>query len=167
MVKNRGQRLPDLPAGLPGDETHRTANALHSAALRLLRQARTADVGMDLDSARASALSVLVFAGPLPLGRLAAIEQVSAPAMTKTVSALAAAGLASRQRSTGDARVVLVAATDAGHALLERGRAARVRVVARLVADLPERDRRTLRRAADLIAGCLSRSIGDNHRRST
>ncbi len=70
MVKNSGQ-LPPLPSGLPSDDRHIAANALHSAALRLLRRARTADVSMDLDGPRASALSVLVFAGPLPIGRLA------------------------------------------------------------------------------------------------
>jgi DNA-binding MarR family transcriptional regulator len=134
-----------------------TADALHSAALHLLRHARTADGEMDLDGPRASALSVLVFGGPLPLSRLARVEQVSPPAMTKTVTALEAAGLATRTRSADDARVVLVAATDAGKALLHRGRAARVRLVAKLIADLSERDRHTLRRAASLIAGALAR----------
>jgi DNA-binding MarR family transcriptional regulator len=155
MVNERGQHLPGLPAGLPDNERTRTANLLHSAALRLLRRARAADAGMDLDGSRASALSVLVFGGPLPLSRLAQIEQVSPPAMTKTVTALEAAGLARRERSRDDGRVVLVSATAAGRALLERGRAARVRVIERLIADLPERDRRTLRRAAELIARVL------------
>ena len=61
MVKDTGQDVADR---------------LHSAALHLLRRARTADAGMDLDGPRASALSVLVFGGPVPLTRLAAIEQV-------------------------------------------------------------------------------------------
>ena len=87
MVKDIGQ-LPDVPRGVPADATHTTANAVHSAALRLLRRARAADVGMDLDGPRASALSVLVFGGPLPIGRLAAAEQVSPPAITKTEAIL-------------------------------------------------------------------------------
>jgi DNA-binding MarR family transcriptional regulator len=155
VKEQRQDRLPGLPAGLPDNERTRTANLLHSAALRLLRRARAADAGMDLDGPRASALSVLVFGGPLPLSKLAALEQVSPPAMTKTVTALEAAGLARRERSRDDGRVVLVSATAAGRALLERGRAARVRVVERLIAGLPERDRRTLHRAAELIAGVL------------
>jgi DNA-binding MarR family transcriptional regulator len=136
----------------PGQDV---ADRLHSAALHLLRRARTADVGMDLDGPRASALSVLAFGGPVPLTRLAAIEQVSPPAITKTVSALERAGLATRTRSEVDRRVVHVAATDAGRALLHRGRAARVRVVADLIAGLPEADRETLRKAADLIESAL------------
>jgi DNA-binding MarR family transcriptional regulator len=153
-MKNAGQ-LPPLPGGLPADERYTTANALHSAALRLLRRARTADGSMDLDGPRASALSVLVFAGPLPIGQLAAAEQVSPPAITKTVTALEASGLAERLLSTTDRRVVLVRATSKGRALLEHGRAARVRVVADLLDGLSERERATLRRAADMIARLL------------
>jgi DNA-binding MarR family transcriptional regulator len=111
---------------------------------------------MDLDGPRASALSVLVFGGPVPIGRLAAVEQVSAPAITKTVTALEGAGLVRRSRSAEDRRVVLVAATAKGRALLERGRAARVRAVADLLGDLSDTDLRTLRRAAALVARLLA-----------
>jgi DNA-binding MarR family transcriptional regulator len=152
MVKNRGQ---ELPPGLPDNSNTRAANALHAAAVRLLRRARAADTGMDLDGPRASALSVLVFGGPVPLSRLAAIEQVSPPAITKTVTALEAAGLVTRTRSGSDRRVVLVDATAAGRALLEQGRAARVRVIADLIAGLPEADREALARAADVIMGVV------------
>ncbi len=156
MVKDRGQdRWPPPPPGVPADRRHETANALHSAALRLLRYARAVDVGMDLDAPRASLLSVLVFGGPLPVTRLAAIEQVSPPAITKTVTALEAAGLVERTRSAADRRVVLVRATRAGRDLLEKGRAARVRAVARLLDGLSDRDLATLGRAADIVAGRL------------
>jgi DNA-binding MarR family transcriptional regulator len=137
------------------DSEQDIADRLHSAALHLLRRARTVDVGMDLDGPRASALSVLVFAGPVPLTRLAAIEQVSPPAITKTVTALEKAGLATRTRWEVDRRVVHVAATDAGKALLHAGRAARVRVVADLIADLPAADLDILSRAADLIEAAI------------
>jgi DNA-binding MarR family transcriptional regulator len=152
MVNKLGQ---GLPAGLPDDERHRTADLLHSAAVRLLRHARTADAGMDLDGPRASLLSVLVFGGPRPVTALAAIEQVSPPAITKMVTALEAAGLVSRQRSGGDRRVVLVAATPAGHRLLDRGRAGRVRALADLLEDAPAREMAALRRAAEIIASRL------------
>jgi len=154
MVQSSG--LPALPQGVPADARHETANALHSASLRLLRRARAADASMDLDGPRAAALSVLVFGGPLPIGHLAAVEQVSAPAITKTVTALEAAGLVRRSRATDDRRVVLVAATAKGRALLERGRAARVRAVADLLAGLTDADLRTLGRATAIIARTLS-----------
>jgi DNA-binding MarR family transcriptional regulator len=145
-----------VPQGLPADMRHETANALHSAALRLTRRASTADRSMDLDGPRASALSVLVFVGPMPIGRLAAVEHVSAPAITKTVTALERHGLVRRERSAADRRVVTVRATAKGVALLERGRAARVRVVAQLLAELTDAELRTLGRAASLIARLLS-----------
>jgi DNA-binding MarR family transcriptional regulator len=152
MVKHRPQHaLPTPPAGLPDDELHKTANLLHSAALRLLRQVRTVDVGMDLDGPRASLLSVLVFGGPQPVTRLAKLEQVSPPAVTKLVDALEKAGLATRSRDPADRRVVLVAATPAGRRLLERGRAARVRAVAELFDGVSARDLAILRRAAELV----------------
>jgi DNA-binding MarR family transcriptional regulator len=132
-----------------------TANVVHSAALRLLRRARTADAGMDLDGPRASLLSVLVFGGSVPIGRLAEIEQVTPPAVTKMVAALEQAGLVERVRSDSDRRVVEVGATAAGRALLESGRAARVRVVAGLLRGVSERDRGTLHRAATIIARVL------------
>jgi DNA-binding MarR family transcriptional regulator len=110
---------------------------------------------MDLDGPRASLLSVVVFAGPQPITRLATIEQVSPPAITKLVAALEADGLVARERSPTDRRVVLVTPTPAGKRLLERGRAARVRAVADLLAGASARDLATLRRAAQLIAGML------------
>jgi DNA-binding MarR family transcriptional regulator len=147
---------------VPDDAVHATANRLHSAALRLLRHASTVDSGMDLDGPRASALSVLVFAGPMPIGRLAALERVSAPAITKLVGALETLGLAERVRSQTDRRVVLVRATARGRSVLERGRAARVRVVAALLDGLADRDRRLIDRAVALIADRLApaRSAG-------
>ena len=99
MVNDSRQRLPELPAGLPKDDQHETANLLHSAAVRLLRTARAADTDLDLDGPRASLLSVLVFAGPRPVTKLAELEQVSSPAITKMVSALESAGLTQRERS--------------------------------------------------------------------
>lgn len=162
MVKQRPQGqppqgLPPPPAGLPKTAAVETANAVHSAALRLLRRARTADAGMDLDGPRASLLSVLVFGGSVPIGRLAEVEQVTPPAVTKMVAALEADGLVERVRSHSDRRVVEVRATAKGRSLLESGRAARVKVIAGLFDNLTERDRATLDRAAAIVARALQK----------
>jgi DNA-binding MarR family transcriptional regulator len=153
MVKKTGQatHVHRLPRTVASDPVHETANAIHSAAVRLLRRARTADTRMDLDGPRASALSVLVYAGELPIGRLAAAEQVSPPAITKTVTALEADGLVERIRSDSDRRVVVVRATAAGRTLMERGRAARIEAIATLLTSLPSRDQILLQRAADIL----------------
>jgi len=153
MVKDTMQpQLPERPPGLPDDEPHETANLLHSAAVRLLRRARAADAGMDLDGPRASLLSVLVFGGPRSVTRLAEIEQVTPPAITKLVTALEADGLVARNRSADDRRMVMVAATEGGRHLLERGRSARVRVVADMLDGASVQDLAILRQAARIIA---------------
>lgn len=148
-------QLPEIPDGLPADDRHATANVLHSAALRLLRRAATADSGMPLDGPRASLLSVLVFAGPQPMRRLAEVEQVSPPAITKLVTALESQGLLLRRPSPDDRRVVLVEATPEGRALLEDGRRDRVKLIAGLLDELPRKDLATLRAAAAIIASRL------------
>ena len=91
--------IPDLPVGVPATELNRLANTVHSVSLRLLRQVRVVDGDRGLSGPRISLLSVLVFAGPLPIGKLATIEQISGPAITKLVDGLARDGLAERIRS--------------------------------------------------------------------
>ena len=66
------------------------------------------DAEAGLTPARLSALSVLVFGGPVPLGRLARIEGVSSPTMTRLVDALEAAGLAAREAHPDSDRMVMV-----------------------------------------------------------
>ena len=53
------------------DIAERTADRLHSAAIHLLRRLRREDTKTGLSAPRLSALSVVVFAGPLTLGELA------------------------------------------------------------------------------------------------
>lgn len=137
-------------------QPHRTADLLHSAALHLLRRAAQADAGMDLDGPRASLLSILVFAGPQPMSKLAQWERVTPAAITKLVGALEREGLAQRVRDDGDRRVVRVAATDMGRELLQNGRAARVKVVSGLLRGLPACDLDTLHRAAEIIESRLA-----------
>ena len=128
-----------------------TAEKLHSAAIHLLRRLRRQDVATGQTAPRLSALSVIVYAGPLTLGALAAAEQVRPPTMTRIVAALEADGLVERQPSPDDKRVTLVRATPAGERLLHEGRRRRTAQLAQQLAALPARDRATLARAADLL----------------
>lgn len=134
------------------------ADAMHSAALHLMRAVRKVDYGMKLDGPRASALSVLVFGGPKPISSLAELEQVSSPAITKMVTSMEEQGLVWRGPSEFDRRVVLVNATAAGKKVLERGRAARVRAVGELFDELSEDELDTVRQAAELIERSLERA---------
>jgi DNA-binding MarR family transcriptional regulator len=102
------------------------ADALHSAAIHLLRGVRREDEQTGVGPARLSALSVLVFAGPMRLTDLARIEQVKPPTMTKVVAGLESAGLVRRRADDEDARAVRLEATARGTKLLQEGRRRRV-----------------------------------------
>ena len=147
--------IPDLPLGVPATELNQLANTVHSVSLRLLRQVRVVDGTSGLSGPRISLLSVLVFAGPLPIGKLARIEQISGPAITKLVDGLARDGLARRVRSKTDRRVVLVEATPAGRKRLEEGRARRVNAVAADLAQLDPKDQAKVRVAFRVLSGLL------------
>lgn len=133
------------------DSAARVADRLHSAAIHLLRRLRVEDLESGLSGPRLSALSVVVFAGPLTLGALAAAEQVKPPTMSRLVSALEADGLVQREGHAGDARVVLVRATPQGIRRLQGGRARRIARLEAALATLPADDVATLSRAADLL----------------
>jgi DNA-binding MarR family transcriptional regulator len=116
----------------PGKRATRpeVADHLHSAAIRLLRALRRQDDKWGLSAPRLSALSVVVFGGPITLGDLARAEQVRPPTMTKLVQALESAGLVKRKPDPDDRRIMWITATPNGKRLLLKGRAARVRALA-------------------------------------
>src|SRR5881394_402138 len=102
------------------------ADRLHSAAIHLLRRLRREDDASGLPAPQLSALSVIVFGGPITLGGLAQAEQVRPPTITKLVATLEEAGLVEREVDTADRRVVRVKATGRGTRLLQEGRMRRV-----------------------------------------
>jgi len=129
------------------------ADRLHSAAIHLLRRLRVEDKAIGLSGPRASALSVIVFRGPIAMGTLADAEQVRAPTMTRLVTSLEQAGLVRRVCDRNDGRVQLVAATAAGRRLLNKGRERRVARLLSGIAQLSVEDQRVLARAAELMEG--------------
>ena len=120
------------------------ADRLHSAAIHLLRRVATVDAGSGLSPARLSALSVIVYGGPLTMTALARAERVSPATITSTVSGLEGAGLVTRSRAGTDARSVTVEATDLGREVLTEGRRRRVAVLAAALSDLSPADRTAL-----------------------
>src|SRR5688500_19103138 len=101
----------------------RVADRVHSAAIHLLRRLRREDDASGLSAPRLSALSVVVFGGPLTLGALATAEQVRPPTMTRLVAALERDRLVRRRGDAADARRSLVEATPAGRRIMMAGRA--------------------------------------------
>jgi DNA-binding MarR family transcriptional regulator len=127
------------------------ADRIHSAAIRLLRAARGQDSLSGLSAARLSALSVVVFRGPLSLKALAEAEQVRPPTMTRIVQALVEARLVRRLESPQDARVSRITATARGRAVLKRGRERRVAFLGDRFSGLTRRELATLLEAARII----------------
>lgn len=127
------------------------ADRLHSAAIHLLRRLRKQDEAAGLGAARLSALSVVVFGGPLTLGELAAAEQVRPPTMTRIVAGLEEAGLVARETDARDRRVMRVRATGRGRRLMEEGRRRRISYLAARLKSLPPGDVRLLEKATALI----------------
>ena len=133
------------------DAPARTADRLHSAAIHLLRRLRREDTASGLTAPRISALSVIVYGGPLTLGALASAEQVRPPTMTRIVAALEESGLVARVPGTNDRREVIVNATEKGKRLLDEGRARRIESLARQLAVLPSSELATLEQAAEIL----------------
>jgi DNA-binding MarR family transcriptional regulator len=127
------------------------ADRLHSAAVHVLRRVAREDAASGLGGPALSALSVVVFGGPLSLGQLAEAERVRPPTMTRTVQGLEAAGLVVREQDEDDRRVVNVRATPRGTGVLQHARARRVAALASALDALPDRDLRTLERSAELL----------------
>ena len=127
------------------------ADLLHSAALHLSRRLREKDDAIGISPSRLSALSVVVFAGPIGIGELAAAESVAAPTMTRLVDGLEREGLVGRGRDPDDRRGVLVRATPKGSRVLRRGRRRRVDVLASGLRTLSDTDLAAVARGAELI----------------
>ncbi len=133
------------------DQLHQVASRLHSTAIRLLRMVRREDRKTGISPPRLSALSVLVFAGPMSLAELAAAEEVRAPTMSRIVEGLVAAGLATREADPDNRRKVRIAATGEGRRRLEAGRERRVRALTERLRRLADSEQRALARGAEVL----------------
>ena len=127
------------------------ADRLHSAAIHLLRRLRREDDASGLPAPQLSALSVIVFGGPITLGDLARAEQVRPPTITKVVAALEAAGLVARDVDPNDRRIIRVKATAHGGKLLQEGRQRRVAALTSSLVGLSDADRALLARAVPVL----------------
>ncbi len=133
------------------------ADGLHAAAIQLLRRVRREDVVSGLSPARLSALSVVVFGGPMRISALARAEQVRTATMTPIVAALEADGLVSREPDPTDARAAILRATAKGATLMAEGRARRVATLAADLRATSAADRATLERAVRILRRALAK----------
>ena len=127
------------------------ADRLHSAAIHLLRRLRREDDAAGLPAPQLSALSVIVFGGPLTLGDLARAEQVRPPTISKLIVELEARGLVEREIDPADRRIVRVRASARGTKVLHDGRQRRVAALVASLEALSTRDRAMLARALPVL----------------
>jgi DNA-binding MarR family transcriptional regulator len=130
---------------------HAVADAIHSAAIHLLRKVRKEDERTGITSSRLSALSVLVFGGPMRVTDLARAEHVKPPTMTRIVAALEADQLAKRTSDAADGRSARIEATRRGERLMQEGRKRRVERLGAALKSLSDEDLALLGRAAAII----------------
>jgi len=143
-----------------GRDAEALADQLHSAAIHLLRQLRKEDDASGLSAPRLSALSVVVFGGPLTLGELARAEQVKPPTMTRIVTGLEKEGLVKRKGDLRDRRLTHIEATSKGHKVLTAGRARRVKKLANAVSRLEKTELAELRRGVQLLRDVVASMRG-------
>lgn len=141
------------------------ADQLHSSAIHLLRQLRKEDDLSGLSAPRLSALSVVVFGGPLTLGQLAAAEQVKPPTMTRIVTGLEKDGLVQRIGDPRDKRLTRIRATAKGQKVLRAGRARRVEKLSAAVSRLRGRELAELTRGVQLLEEIIG-SMRERRQRS-
>jgi DNA-binding MarR family transcriptional regulator len=112
---------------------------LRLAIVRLARKQRQ-QAGTGLTPSLQSALAMIDARGPLTLGELAAVEQISPPTITRIVSKLEEMGLVARECDAADRRVTNVDVTADGHRQLAESRERRDAWLRERLADLSADD---------------------------
>lgn len=127
------------------------AAELRQALGRLHRRIRSERGEAGLSFPQFSVLALLTREGPTTPGRLADLEGVQPPTMTRSVNCLVDLGFVTKADHPDDGRQVVVALTPAGAAEVAETRRRRDAWLTRRLAGLAREDRAVLARAADLL----------------
>jgi DNA-binding MarR family transcriptional regulator len=144
-----------MPSKLRELSLEEVGRSLHSNAIHLLRDVRTEDSAMGIGPAQASALSVVVFGGPLSLSDLAEAEQVRPPTMSRIVEALVREGLVRREANREDRRSVIISSTDKGTKIIHEGRSRREKRLIKLLSPLDDEEIKCLGKASRILSRIL------------
>jgi DNA-binding MarR family transcriptional regulator len=117
---------------------------LRLAIQRLARRIRSMQADEDVTEGQRSVLFVLSNRGPQTLGSLSEHERVTPPSMNRTVNALVAAGLVTRNIADDDARKVKLELSDAGRAFITETKRRRDAWFTKRLATLTPEQRRML-----------------------
>ena len=134
---------------------------LNSSAIHLLRRIRVEDEALGIGPARLSALSVVVFGGPISLNDLARAEQVKPPTMSRIVDALVQEGFVRREADTTDRRAVTITATNKGTKIMHEGRSRREKLLVSMLKPLKRNELESLEMAVEIISKMLGEKDHD------
>jgi DNA-binding MarR family transcriptional regulator len=134
--------------------TSEVAARLRIVVMRLQRRLR-AEAGDELSPTLVAALVSVERHGPLTLGRLAELERVTPPSITRVVTRLERAGLVSRTVDEADRRVSRVRITAEGGRLLRRSRKRKAAYLARQLGALTESEQTTVAEALPILERLL------------
>jgi DNA-binding MarR family transcriptional regulator len=155
----------DLPPTVPAEGAEQLDDLEVVARLRLsiarLARRLRQEAGTGLSPSQHSALITITLHGPLTLGRLARIEQVAPPTITRIVVKLEDDGLVARTVDPTDRRVSRVAITTEGERRLDHGRNRRNVWLAQRLRTFPPADRRRLEAALDVLEALAASPEGD------
>ncbi len=124
----------DVPDTFDTDDVARLRVALARISRQLDRPAR----GETLTHTQTSVLGTVARRGPLRISELAEREGINPTMLSRIVAKLEDSGLLHRRPDPGDGRAALVEVTDAGHALHQRLRTERTRLLAERLATMPD-----------------------------
>ena len=145
------RRFAKAGSAAQGEAGHALAEALHRAAIGLLRGVRSADQETGLSPPRLSALSVLVFGGPQSLASLARAEGVKPPTMSKLAAELEEEGLVEKSADPKDGRGLIIVATARGKKLMLQGRDRRLALLKERLGRLDAKEIARLADAAPVL----------------
>jgi DNA-binding MarR family transcriptional regulator len=128
--------------------------SLRLAVGRLARRLRQQNEG-EITASQFSALSSIDHHGPITLGKLAAVERLRPPTVTRMVAFLEESGLVLRRPDPDDRRICRVELTDLGHDLMERSRSRRDAYLATRIATLTPEELNVLRDATAVLERLL------------
>lgn len=137
-------------ADAPAPEVIHLAHDLRIACMRVSRRVRF-EASSNIAPHHISVL-VSLADSPSTVGDLASRDRVSAPSMSRTVSALVDRGLVARTDSPDDGRVTMLSLTDEGQATVVSERAQRDVWMSARLEKLTARERDVLGRATEILA---------------
>ena len=127
---------------------------LRLAIARMARRLRQ-EAGDELSPSMTAALATIDRHGPLAPSRLAELERIKRPTVTRVLQRLEEEGLVERSEDPDDRRSAVVCVTKEGAALLKKLRSRKNAYLAKRLRELPADDVKALERAADVLERLL------------